>query len=103
MMSAWVGVSQNYPGDELFKLRKSMFCVRQFFSNLALSKYLTFFYLITYLFLQLKYRTSIKNIHQKNAGVNLYVEEQHLTLLKINPQCILNKILHPPFPPKCII
>ena len=42
---------KNWPGDEFFKLRKSKFWERHFFSIVTLNKYLTFFDLLTYLFL----------------------------------------------------
>ena len=46
---------KNWPGDKMFKLKKWKFWVRHFFSIVPLSKYLTFLYWITYLFLFLTY------------------------------------------------
>ena len=62
MISAWVGAPQKWPGDKLFKLRKSTFWVSaSFFLNSNFkSKYLTFFYLLTYLFFSLLWRTSVR-------------------------------------------
>ena len=61
MISVWAGALQNWPGDEFFKLRNSKF---KSFGNISfsqsqlLSKLLTLFYLITYLFIFLDEKTT---------------------------------------------
>ena len=68
LISAWVGAPQKRPGDEIFKLGKPKFWVCHLFSIVTFKKYLTFPYLITYLFLLLTYffnfkKTSIKKLY----------------------------------------
>ena len=62
MISAWVGVQKNWPGDKLFKLRKSKFWERQFFWIVTFELLFDIPLLIN-LFIPL---IELKNIHSKH-------------------------------------
>ena len=71
MTSAWAGASQKLTWRRNFNLRKSRFWERHFFTVETLSRYLTFLYLISYLFFLITiYFFNWTNEHLLKTSIN---------------------------------